>query len=66
MSLYLGGLSTISCNSYDVGGKMKEKIFYIIVTVVCLIGIILTGILVKYTIDLSQNLSITAFISNEE
>ncbi len=45
---------------------MKDKIFYIIVTVVCLIGIITTGILVKYTIDLSRNLSITAYISNEE
>lgn len=45
---------------------MKDKIFYIIVAVVCLIGIISTGILVKYTIDLSRNLSITAYISNEE
>lgn len=45
---------------------MKDKVFYIIVTIICLIGIISTGILVKYTINLSRNLSITAYISNEE
>ena len=45
---------------------MKDKTFYIIVTVVCLIGIIATGMLAKYTIDLSKELSITSFISNEE
>lgn len=45
---------------------MKDKVFFIIVTIICLIGIISTGILVKYTINLSRNLSITAYISNEE
>lgn len=45
---------------------MKKKIFYIIITITCLIGIISTGLLVKYTIDLSKNLSITSYISNEE
>lgn len=45
---------------------MKEKIFYIIIIIICLIGIVSTGLLVKYTIDLSKNLSITAYISNEE
>ncbi len=44
---------------------MKDKVFYIILTIIILIGIFLTGMLVKYTLDLSQNLSITAFISNE-
>lgn len=45
---------------------MKDKIFYIIVIIICLIGLISTGLLLKYTIDLSKELSITAFISNEE
>ena len=45
---------------------MKDKFFYIILAIVCLIGIIITGILVKYTIYLRDELSITAFISNEE
>lgn len=45
---------------------MKDKIFYIIIMIICLLGIIGTGLLVKYTIDLSRNLSITAYISNEE
>lgn len=45
---------------------MKNKIFYSIITIICLIGIVSTGLLVKHTIDLSKNLSITAYISNEE
>ena len=45
---------------------MKDKFFYIILAIVCLIGIVITGILVKYAIDLRDELSITAFISNEE
>ncbi len=45
---------------------MKNNIFYTIVIIVCLIGFIVTGNLVKYTIDLSKQSSITAFISNEE
>lgn len=45
---------------------MKDKIFYIIITIICLIGLILTGLLVKYTINLSRSLSITSYISNEE
>ncbi len=45
---------------------MKDKIFYIIVAIICLIGIVSTAILVKYTINLSKQLSITAYISNEE
>ena len=45
---------------------MKDKFFYIILAIVCLIGMVITGILVKYTIDLRDELSITAFISNEE
>jgi len=45
---------------------MKDKIFYCIIVIICLIGIVSTGLLVKNTIDLSKNLSITAFISNEE
>lgn len=45
---------------------MKNKIFFIIITIICLIGIVSIGLLVKYTIDLSRNLSITAYISNEE
>ena len=45
---------------------MRDKIFYIIIIIVCVIGIVSTGLLVKYTIDLSKSLSITAYISNEE
>lgn len=45
---------------------MKNNIFYAIVIIVCLIGFVVTGSLVKYTIDLSKQSSITAFISNEE
>ena len=45
---------------------MKDKFFYIIIAVICLIGIISTGLLIKYTMDLSQKSSITAYISNEE
>ncbi len=45
---------------------MKNKIFYSIVTIICLIGIVSTGLLVKHTLDLSKNLSITAYISNED
>lgn len=45
---------------------MKDKIFYSIIVIICLIGIVSTGLLVKYTLDLSKNLSITSFISNEE
>ena len=45
---------------------MKNKVFYIIITIICLIGIVSTGFLVKHTIDLSRNLSITSYISNEE
>ena len=44
---------------------MKDKIFYIIITCICLIGVVGTGLLVKYTNDLSKKLSITAYISNE-
>lgn len=45
---------------------MKEKVFYSIIAIICVIGIVTTGLLVKYTIDLKDNLSITSFISNEE
>ncbi len=45
---------------------MKDNIFYTILIIVCIIGFICTGILVKYTIDLTKNASLTAFISNEE
>ena len=45
---------------------MRDKIFYSIIIIICLIGIVSTGLLVKHTIDLSKNLSITAYISNEE
>lgn len=45
---------------------MNDKIFYTIIVFVCLIGLISTGYLVKYTIDLSKQLSITSYISNEE
>lgn len=45
---------------------MKDKVFYIIITIICLIGIVSTVFLVKHTIDLSRNLSITSYISNEE
>lgn len=45
---------------------MKNKVFYTIITIICLIGIVITGLLVKYTIDLSRDLSITSYISNEE
>ena len=45
---------------------MKDKVFYIIITIICLIGIVSTFFLVKHTIDLSRNLSITSYISNEE
>ena len=45
---------------------MKDKIFYSIITIICLIGIVSTGLLVKHTMDLSKHLSITAYISNEE
>ena len=45
---------------------MKDKVFYIIITIICLIGIVSTSFLVKHTIDLSRNLSITSYISNEE
>ena len=44
---------------------MKDKTFFIIVAIICLIGVVTTGILIKHTIDLSKNLSITSFISNE-
>ncbi len=45
---------------------MKDKTFYTIIIIICLLGVLLTGKLIKYTIDLSKKLSITAFISNEE
>ena len=45
---------------------MKNKIFYTIIVVICLIGFIITGFLVKYTLDLVNQSSITAVISNEE
>ncbi|MCR5187020.1 MAG: hypothetical protein K6D97_07925 [Clostridia bacterium] len=45
---------------------MKDKMFYSIVIVICFIGIVTTGLLVKYTVNLSKHLSITAYISNEE
>lgn len=45
---------------------MKDKVFYSIITIICLIGIVLTGLLVKYTVDLKENMSITSYISNEE
>lgn len=45
---------------------MKDKFFYMIIAIICLIGVATTGLLVKYTLDLSKNLSITAYISNEE
>lgn len=60
-------LYAITSNSNDVEVIfMKNNIFYTIIIIVCLIGFILTGSLVKYTIDLSKQSSITAFISNEE
>lgn len=45
---------------------MKDKLFYSIIVIICLIGIVSTGLLVKHTMDLSENISITAYISNEE
>lgn len=45
---------------------MKDKNFYILVAIISLIGIIVTGCLVKYTLNLSSKSSITAVISNEE
>lgn len=45
---------------------MKNNIFYTIIAIVCLIGFMITGMIVKYTIDLSNKSSITAVISNEE
>ena len=45
---------------------MKNQTFYAVIAIVCLIGILSTGLLVKHTVDLSQNLSITAYIANEE
>lgn len=45
---------------------MKKEIFYIVVIIICLVGMISTGLLIKYTIDLSKNVSITSYISNEE
>ena len=45
---------------------MKNRIFYIIVAITCLIGCIFTGILISYTLNLANNSSITAFIANEE
>ena len=45
---------------------MKKEIFYIVVIIICLMGIISKGLLIKYTIDLSKNVSITSYISNEE
>lgn len=45
---------------------MKDKVFYSIITIICLIGIVLTGLLIKYTVDLKENMSITSYISNEE
>ncbi len=45
---------------------MKDILFYIIVVILCLVGIITTSCLVKYTLDLKENLSITSYISNEE
>ena len=45
---------------------MKDKVFYSIIMIICLIGIVLTGLLIKYTADLKENMSITSYISNEE
>ena len=45
---------------------MKEKIFYLILILISVIGCIFTGLHVKYVIDMSKDMSITAFISNEE
>lgn len=44
---------------------MSEKQFKIILIAIMLLGVITSGILVKYTIDLSKKSSITAFISTE-
>ena len=44
---------------------MRDKIFYVIITIICLIGITSIGCLLKYTIELSRDLSVTAYISNE-
>ncbi len=44
---------------------MSEKQFKIILIAIMLLGVITSGILVKYTIDLSKKASITAFISTE-
>ncbi len=45
---------------------MRDKFFYSIIAVICLVGMVLTGLLIKYTIDLRENMSITSYISNEE
>ena len=44
---------------------MKEKTFYRIIGIICLIGIVLTGMHLKYIFSISNGMSITAFISNE-
>lgn len=44
---------------------MKDKIFYIIVSIVVAIGITTSVALSMYTINLSKSASITAYISNE-
>ncbi len=44
---------------------MKDKLFYILVTIIVVIGIATTLGLAIYTINLSKTASITSFISNE-
>ena len=45
---------------------MEEKKFLKIVYTIILIGIIITSIMIKYTLDQYKKLSITSFISTEE
>ena len=45
---------------------MDENKFNKIVCVIMIIGIICTGVLIKYTVDRYKELSITSFISTEE
>lgn len=45
---------------------MNDKKFYIIILIIIFLGLITSGILIKYTMDLKENVSITSFISTEE
>ena len=45
---------------------MKDKNFYLIIAIICIIGIIVTFFHLRQIITLQNDLSITSFISNEK